>query len=82
MGIYYTTPGISSTLAKRAFFQFVRNSKLFNFYAWDLQELLTTIISIIVAEIPSEEGSISLIESEGNMVRSTPLGVTIRFDGK
>jgi hypothetical protein len=35
-------------------------------YAGDLQELLTTIISIIVSELPSEEGSILLFNDESN----------------
>jgi putative methionine-R-sulfoxide reductase with GAF domain len=35
-------------------------------YTGDLQELLTTIISIIVTELPSEEGSILLYDSETN----------------
>jgi GAF domain-containing protein len=35
-------------------------------YAGDLQELLTTIISIIVSELPSEEGSILLYDAETN----------------
>ncbi len=35
-------------------------------YAGDLQELLTMIISIIVSELPSEEGSILLFDEETN----------------
>lgn len=51
------------------------NERLFNLYesvssslcyAGDLQELLTTIISIIVSELPSEEGSILLYNDETN----------------
>lgn len=51
------------------------NVRLFNLYesvssslcyAGDLQELLTTIISIIVSELPSEEGSILLFNDETN----------------
>jgi hypothetical protein len=51
------------------------NVRLFNLYesvssslcyAGDLQELLTTIISIIVSELPSEEGSILLLNDETN----------------
>jgi hypothetical protein len=51
------------------------NERLFNLYesvssslcyAGDLQELLTTIISIIVSELPSEEGSILLFNDESN----------------
>jgi putative methionine-R-sulfoxide reductase with GAF domain len=37
-------------------------------YAGDLEELLTTIISIIVSEIPSEEGSILLYDEENNQL--------------
>ena len=37
-------------------------------YAGDLEELLTTIISIIVSEIPSEEGSILLYDEETNQL--------------
>lgn len=35
-------------------------------YVGDLQELLTTIISIVTAELPSEEGSILLYDEEAN----------------
>ena len=35
-------------------------------YVGDLQELLTTIVSIVTAELPSEEGSILLYDEEAN----------------
>jgi hypothetical protein len=35
-------------------------------YVGDLQELLTTIVSIVTAELPSEEGSILLYDQEAN----------------
>ena len=59
----------------RAHHQNQENERLFKLYesvssslcyAGDLQELLTTIISIIVSELPSEEGSILLFNDETN----------------
>ena len=35
-------------------------------YVGDLQELLTTIISIVTSELPSEEGSVLILDSETN----------------
>lgn len=55
--------------AKERFFSVYETVSSSLCYAGDLQELLTTIISIIVSELPSEEGSILLYDDDANTLK-------------
>ena len=62
----YNTVAHHQNSAKMRFFNLYETVSLSLCYAGDLQELLTTIIGIVVSELPSEGGSILLFDEETN----------------
>ncbi|MBC2712488.1 MAG: GAF domain-containing protein [Desulfosarcina sp.] len=64
--LFYNTWNHHQHIEKEQFFNLYETISSSLCYAGDLQELLTAIISIIVAEISSEEGSIMLYNDETN----------------
>lgn len=64
--LFYNTCSHHQNLQNQRLFTLYESVSSSLCYAGDLQELLTTIISIIVLELPSEEGSILLYDAETN----------------